>query len=422
MPINSSKEKQDRAYTTHTTCRVCGSSDLTFLYNIGKHYVNDFLLPSEDPGVKVPIELDLCNCCGLVQAKHTAPQNFLYTRHYWYKSGVTQMMRDALRDVTSTIENMGILNPSDIVLDIGANDGTLLHSYMYDDLVRVGVEPAKNLADQCFLAADIFIEDFWSAEGYWLRTDKKAKVITALGMFYDLEDPNQFIADVAEVLHEDGVFIAQLMCLKNMMDLKDIGNFAHEHLEFYSLKSLEYLLDLHDLQLYRIETNSVNGQSYRLFIRHNRSNFPKITSDDRKTIANAYEAEEGLDYPTPHHLFIQQLRDNRRDVVSYIRGLYDAGKSIWIYGASTKGNTILQFYGLDAMMIDGAADKSPEKCGRIMVGTGIPIFSEEEARKVKPDYFLVLPYAFIDEFIEREREFLSRGGHFIVPLPELKII
>ncbi len=411
-------------YTTRDTCRVCGSRDLTFLFSLGEQFVSDFPSPGEAlKGKKVPIDLELCNQCTLVQAKHTAPQDFLYTRHYWYRSGVTQTMRQALRDVASSIENRISLAPGDVVLDIGSNDGTLLRSYALDGLQLVGVEPAFNLADEGRVGLDDFLNVFWNYIDYDACIGKPAKVITALGMFYDLEDPNRFIADVAKALSPDGIFVAQLMCLQNMIDLGDVGNFAHEHLEFYSFKSLEYLYQKHGLKIIDVETNNVNGQSYRIWACHRKR---ELCLNPVKTarIASAFliEHDQGSNKPEFFHAFFDRLEKNKRKVVEFIEDVVAEGKTVWVYGASTKGNVILQYYGLDCRLITGAADRSPEKWGRVTVGTNIPIYSEEEVRKTNPDYFLVLPYTFIDEFVERESKFLSRGGHFIVPLPEMRII
>jgi hypothetical protein len=330
-------------------------------------------------------------------------------------------MRDALRDVASDVESMVDLRSGDIVLDIGSNDGTLLRAYTVEGLNKVGVEPATNLAEEGRRGVDVFIPEFWSKEVYQEHCSQKAKVITALGMFYDLEDPNQFVADIAECLTDDGLFVAQLMCLRNMINLRDVGNFAHEHLEFYSFNSLVYLYRQHGLKIIDVETNDVNGQSYRIYATLSESlRKPKLGAAER--IRSVIKSEEGLDTPEIHREFFDLLERNKRTVVTFIEDIVAEGKSVWVYGASTKGNVLLQYYGLDSRLISGAAERSPEKWGRVTVGTNIPIYSEKEAREENPDYFLVLPYSFIDEFVEREAAYLAGGGHFIIPLPEMEII
>jgi NDP-4-keto-2,6-dideoxyhexose 3-C-methyltransferase len=402
------------------TCRVCGSENLTELFSLGTQYVSDFVEPGQEKnGNRCPIILDLCGNCTLVQQRYTAPQDFLYTRKYWYRSGVTQTMRDSLRDVTREIESRVNLTPGDVVLDIGSNDGTLLRTYARDDIITIGVEPATNLVEEGRQGLSYFINDFWGADDLdWLGVGK-AKVITALGMFYDLEDPNKFIGDVAKALAPDGVFVAQLMCLKQMLDQKDVGNLAHEHLEFYTLKSLTWLLQNHGLEIYDVEENNVNGGSYRLWIRHE---LKSLTCSDMTSRAfDFYEDELCLRDADSYVEFRSQMESNRREINNFVKGVVADGKKVWVYGASTKGNVLLQYYGLDHTLIEGAAERSPEKYGKVTIGTGIPICNEHEAR-AKADYFLILPYAFLDEFIDREHGWRATGGKFIVPLPEFRIV
>lgn len=438
-------------YTTRTTCRVCGSTDLAPLFSLGNQYVSNFVEADQVcSGPQCPIDIELCNDCTLVQAKHTAPQEFLYTRHYWYRSGVTQTMRNALADVAKSAKRVVNLKPGDVVLDIGSNDGTLLRSYSVPDLITMGVEPAENLWEEGSRGITRLVKNFWKVGEYdgkpLIEQDDKGcgyypppggfKAITALGMFYDLEDPNQFIADVAKVLHPEGVFIAQLMCLKQTLEKKDVGNFAHEHLEFYSLRSLDILLKRHGLQMFDVEENNVNGGSYRLYIRHTEPGVKPATDGYRRLSGYMLAEEEpglALHDPNTYLSFFQELERGKAKVMDFIRKEVAAGKRVWIYGASTKGNVILQYYGLrytpyygDLMerpsLIEAAADRSPEKWGKYTVGTGIPIKSEEDFRKANPNYALVMPYAFINEFIQRESAWLEGGGKFIVPLPEPRVI
>jgi NDP-4-keto-2,6-dideoxyhexose 3-C-methyltransferase len=235
----------------------------------------------------------------------------------------------------------------------------------------------------------------------------KAKVITAIGMFYDLEDPNQFIRDARKALAEDGIFIAQLMCLAPMLDKNDVGNICHEHLEYYSLESLEYLFNTNGLEIFKVEENDVNGGSYRIFARHDKGT--GIPLDEKFTFDDFVA-------------FAERIQANRDRCVEFIKQEVARGKTVYVYGASTKGNVILQYYGLDHTLITAASEKSPEKWGKYTIGTWIPIVSEEEARRAKPDYFLVLPWAFFKEFYERERAWREGGGQFILPLPEFRVV
>ena len=397
---------------TRTTCRLCGGDKLHDIFSVGEQYINDFV-PEEKmgKGLKAPLDLIMCDKCSLLQLRHTAPQELLYSRHYWYRSGVTDTMRKALRDITEQVESMVELKPGDVVLDIGANDGTMLASYATEGINRVGCEPADNLIDMLKENTKYVMHDFWNHEKYMELASQwgfgKAKVITAIGMFYDLEDPNKFIKDAQRALAEDGVFVAQLMCLAPMIEKNDLGNICHEHLEFYSLDSLKYLFETNGLEMFKIEENEINGGSYRIFARHYKGT--GIEFDEK------FSMNDILD-------FAKRLKTNRKLCVDFIKSEVAKGKTVYVYGASTKGNVILQYYGLDHTLITAAAERSPEKWGKYTIGTWIPIVSEEEARKAQPDYFLVLPWAFFDEFYKREEKWRSKGGKFIVPLPEFRVV
>lgn len=456
------------SYRTIARCRLCNSDKLEPLFSLGDQFVSDFVYPGkEKAGVSCPIELVLCRDCTLVQQRHTASQDFLYTRHYWYRSGITDTMRIALADVVRAAYRLVSMKSGDIALDIGSNDGTLLRCYK--DLrheveqdpgeaardcdepglatpFTVGFEPATNLAEQGRQGVDLFVNDFWSADTYFREVEEnhqdefphRAKVITALGMLYDLDDPNRFIADVARVLRRDGLFIAQLMCLKQTLELGDVGNYAHEHLEFYSLVSMGRLLHKHGLEIFDVEENTVNGGSYRLFIRHQGygvgTGKPRLYKSGLMEYA-AIEADRGLHSPTTYADCYTRMVSDRSRLVHFLQEEVRSGKKVWIYGASTKGNVLLQWYGLDPGyqptgreglwkrgLVVAAADRSPEKWGKVTAGTGIPIVSEDEFRREKPDYALVMPYAFRDEFMRREKDWLSQGGKFIFPLPRLEVV
>ena len=397
---------------TRTSCRLCGSEELEDVFSLGEQYINDFV-PKEmvGKGLKAPLDLVICSKCSLLQLRHSAPQELLYSRHYWYRSGVTDTMRLALRDITEQIESMITLKSGDVVLDIGANDGTMLTTYTKEGIRKVGCEPADNLIPMLEENTRYVMHDFWSYERYMELAKQwgfgKAKVITAIGMFYDLEDPNKFIKDAQMVLAEDGIFVAQLMCLTPMLEKNDLGNICHEHLEYYSLESLKYLFETNGLEMFRIEENNVNGGSYRIFARHYKGTGIKFKEK--------YARKDILQ-------FGKRIEINRRVCVEFIKAEVAKGKKVYVYGASTKGNVILQYYGLDNTLITAASERSPEKWGKYTIGSWIPIVSEEEARKAKPDYFLVLPWAFFDEFYLREKEWRLGGGKFIVPLPNFRVV
>jgi len=412
-----------------TTCRVCQGS-LEPIFSLGEQYISNFLPPQQPDGPKAPLELALCSLCKLLQLRHTVPGEFY--QHYWYRSGTNQTMRSALADIANTAERLMNLRAGDAVLDIGCNDGTLLASYKTQGIYRVGFDPAENLAVVSRKVADRVISSFFGSEAFQGDPElknRRPKVVTSIAMFYDLEDPNTFVADIKRVMDPDGLWVVQMSYLPLMLQQNDFGNICHEHLEYYSLQSLEYLLNLHDFVLVDVELNDVNGGSFRAYIR-NREADPNAFSDTshrqlaaaRMSALRDNETNMEFDKIKPYREFADRVEQIKRDVSTFVRDQVDGDKKVFVYGASTKGNTMLQYFGLNHCLITAAAERNPDKWGKVTVGTRIPIVSEDEARHSKPDYFLVLPWHFLNEFREREKDYLVSGGRFIVPLPHFALI
>lgn len=403
----------NRSNVEHSACRLCGFAELEPIFNIGNQYINDFVTSEKvGKGLRAPLELVHCKQCDLTQLRHTAPQELLYSRQYWYRSGVTDTMKRELRNIVVDAQGLVNLAVGDLVLDIGANDGTLLQYYDTAGVVRVGCEPADNLVDELEAHCEVLIHDFWNAETFHKATkdhgdNSKAKIVTAIGMFYDLEEPAKFVKDIEKVLHDDGVFIAQLMTLAPMLEKNDLGNICHEHIEFYSYKSLVYMYEMCGLEIFEVQENLVNGGSYRIYARKYQNG--SITYAEAASKKDLIEFKERID----------QIK---YQCINFFKDEKAKGKTIHVYGASTKGNVILQYFGLDTSLIDCAAERSPEKWGRHTIGSWIPIVSEEESRRQNPDYYFVLPWAFFDEMYERESEWRARGGKFVVPFPEFRVV
>lgn len=415
---------------TRTTCRACGGSFEPIL-DLGEHYVSDFPKPGDPDGIKAPLELVLCRRCRLLQLKHTVPPEAMY-RNYWYRSGTNRTMRLALADIANKAETLIHLQPGDGVLDIGCNDGTLLAAYRTGGIRRIGFDPAQNLAESSRKVADAVVVDFFSAAAFEREPashGSRPKVVTSIAMFYDLEEPNAFVADVKRVMHPDGLWIVQMSYLPLMLKTNEFGNICHEHLEYYSLQSFEYLLRQHGFEVVDVELNDVNGGSLRAYIR-NHDAAPDAFADptyrslaaERVQAMREHEIKLGLDEKRVYLDFARRVERIKGDVVGFVREQQARGRSTYVYGASTKGNTVLQYFGLDASLIAAAAERNAEKWGRVTVGTHIPIVSEAEARAAKPDYFLVLPWHFLTEFMEREYDYLATGGRFIVPFPYFTLI
>ena len=266
-------------------CLLCKNKKLKKIFSLGNFFVSNFVNKyNMNKGIKAPLNLLYCNKCSLLQLSHIAPQEIMYRRFYLYRSGVTKIMQQGLKNIFDESLKYVKIKKNDVVLDIGANDGTLLKYYKKESFKTIGCEPAKNLESVLKKNCHYVMKNFWSKkeldkvlEKYRLR---KPKVITAIGMFYDLEDPNMFIKDAADSLDNNGIFIAQLMCLKSMVNKNDIGNICHEHIEFYSLKSLKYLFEKNGLEIFKIEENDINGGSYRIYCRKFKKGSIKLKDED----------------------------------------------------------------------------------------------------------------------------------------------
>lgn len=414
---------------TYTTCRIC-QSPLEPIYSLGDHYISDFLLPDQKCGIKAPMELMLCSCCCLLQLKHTVPAETLY-RNYWYRSSTNESMQYVLADIAQKAETYIQLQEGDAVLDIGCNDGTLLASYKTKGICKIGFDPAKNLAVLAQKVANHVVSDFFSSETFFSYPElatRPPKIITSIAMFYDLDTPKKFVSDIKKVMHPDGLWIVQMSYLPLMIQQNAFDNICHEHLTYYSLYAFEYLLNLYDLEVVDMELNYVNGGSFRLYIRNrsaSKKTFDTLNQDLRSERLHKFRAQEldmGLDSKTLYTEFAMRIDRIKNDVVSFILQQTKQNKKFYVYGASTKGNTLLQHFGLNHTLITAAADRNPNKWGKVTVGTRIPIVSEQEARAANPDYFLILPWHFLNEFKIREKEFLLSGGRFLVPLPHFSIV
>lgn len=411
-------------YSTRTTCRLC-NGDLEDIVSLGDIHLSTFLDTNENQPPKAPVDLVRCVDCNLLQLKHTVNPDIMYNQ-YWYQSGLNQSMITALKDVVDRVTHRITLKENDVVLDIGANDGTLLKNYP-DYVTKVACEPS-NLAHLAKDSCDILINDFFSFESYTKATTRRAKVITAIAMFYDLEDPHVFVQDLADVLADDGVLVIQMMDLMSMIKLNDFPNLCHEHLEYYSLEVLCKLLAQHDLEIFDVEYNAVNGGSLRVYatpvgVIPQRYIVDPDGSIFRSEIMHHIDAErEFFSNINIAEYFKAEVEAVKRKVTEYIHTCNTDGKTVAVLGASTKGNTTLQYFGLNDSHIIHAAEVNPDKYGKRTVGSNIPIIPQTESLNLKPDYYLVLPWGFIDFFVSKFDSYLRSGGKFIVPLPQPRVI
>jgi hypothetical protein len=328
-------------------------------------------------------------------------------------------MRKALEDIVIKACEVARPKGGDIVMDIGCNDGTLLRSYEIPDLKLVGFEPAKNLVQDARKGTTFVFNDFFGYEQFHRKfPSSKAKLITSIAMFYDLDAPDAFVADIVKCLDPRGVWVIQQNYLCSMLEQNGFDNIGHEHLTYYSLGTMSLLLNNHNLEIFDVETNDVNGGSFRTYI----SRKGQFTIRDSVKKLQGFEAKLFSKKPSIYTAFAENIRTIKTQLKEFITSQVENGKTVYVYGASTRGNTILQYCKLDYRLIKKATDANPEKWGRETPGTKIPIVSKEEARQDRPDYFLVLPHHFLSEISAQEQGYLESGGKFIVPLPRFRIV
>ena len=410
------------------SCRACHSSNLTPVLSLGDQYVTNFInSESEQNNMnKVPLDLILCMNCKLLQLKHNAPAESMWNEQYWYKSGISSTIKNDLKDIAEKTAKIINLNGGDLVIDIGCNDGTLLNFYneYNKKLNLIGFEPSKNVALEASRKGFKVINNFFNAEDFRKYFDnEKAKIITAISMFYDLEYPNRFLKDIGEILDPNGIFIIQQNYLLDMLENNAFDNICHEHREYYSLISLKAVLEKYGFEIFDISFNDINGGSIRTYIKFKDNNLKGFENSEIR-IKNAIQREKevGLDTLNPYKEFASRINKIKKEIINFLEKEKKIGKKIWIYGASTRGNVALQYFGLNKSVIDGIADKNSDKWGKKTVGSLIPIFSPEDMRKNKPDYLFINTWHFFDEIKKQEAELFNKKCKFLVALPEFKVI
>jgi SAM-dependent methyltransferase len=414
--------------TYRKTCRICASSSLTKVIDLGEQYLQgSFIKPGRlmPPMRRIPTELVRCdptrdeNACGLLQMVVTVPPEVLYAS-YWYRSGTNQTMRSHLSSIAKDAAVMAGTK-SAVVLDIGCNDGTLLRAYP-KGFQKFGIDPS-DIAKGVDGDLEIIQDFFPSAVLAKRLDDKRFDIITSIAMFYDLEQPPLFVQALKSLLSADGIWIFEMSYMPAMIELNSYDTICHEHLEYYSFAVIERLLRMCGMKVVNVVFNDINGGSIRCYATHDNC-FKYNNSAFQEAIANVRrkEFELALDTDRPYRHFQERINSHKQELSRLLKDLKRDGKTIHVYGASTKGNTILQWCGIDHTIIPYAADRNPEKAGARTIGTDIAIISEEESRAMKPDYYLVLPWHFREEFVAREAPMLAAGTKLIFPLPNIEIV
>ena len=404
-----------------TACRICGSRSLDTVFDLGC-LVSCGVFPAADEPTPAPMPLELVQCagCGLVQLRHNFQRDDLFRHTYGYRSGINESMKAHLGSIVAAIERRVALRSGDIVLDIGSNDGTTLGLYKTAGLVRVGIDPTIERFLQYYQPGILTVADFFTRDNYRkLKLGGLAKVVTSIAMFYDLPDPNAFVADVRDVLAPDGIWVLEQSYLPTMIDMGSFDTICHEHLEYYGLRQIVLLGERNGLRVIDVALNDANGGSFQITMCHDNQVYPR--NDKAINALLDREKAEGYDGRRPIDKLREQIATARDSVMTFLAGAKRDGKLVHGYGASTKGNTLLQYFWVTADLLPAIADRNPTKFGCRTPGTDIPIVSEDESRAMRPDSYFVLPWHFRDGFIAREAQFLGRCGKLVFPLPKFEI-
>ena len=406
-------------YSEALACRACSEPRLQETLNLGSQALSGVfpIFDQPDP-ISGPLVLGLCMNCGLVQLLHSFPSELMYGENYGYRSGLNGSMVKHLQRKALRLFNENNLTRDSVVLDIGSNDGTLLNALIGTGAQLYGMDPtSKKFAE--FYASEVHrVEDFFSSTAF-LSVSKQADLIFSIAMFYDLDDPVGFVEQISTSLKPNGVWHFEMSYLPSMLDSNSFDTICHEHVEYYSMKSLDFILTRAGMRIIDVELNDINGGSLAVTAcKSSSAREPKkvvdwLRSSENRRFGNFLEELQ---------LFVKRVEIQRVNIQTLLKTIKESGFSIWGVGASTKGNVLLQYCGLDNNIIDAIADVNEFKFGRVTPGTHIPIKSEEEMYIANPGYALVLPWHFKNTIVGRSEKYLDSGGRLIFPLPMLSIV
>jgi hypothetical protein len=403
-------------------CRSCNSTNIEVVFDLGEQVLTGvFQSESLDDISSGPVALVACDECRLVQMQYSYPLDEMYNQGYGYQSGLTSFMTQHLKGVISFATNQINLEKGDYVLDIGCNDGTLLNHYPENLYTLIGIDPvAKKYLERYPKNAKV-VTEFFTKESYFSVASNKAKIVTSISMFYDLEDPVGFAKSIASVLSEDGVWVFEQSYLPAMLRTNSYDTICQEHVEYYSLAAIEYILQQAGMAIIDASQNEVNGGSIRLAAVHKVSVLASKISPEASWLIEQ-EKTHDIFSNQPWEDFQKNVDRQKLDLIKLLTELKNAGKTVIGYGASTKGNVILQYCGIGPDLLPFIGDITPSKDGVFTPGSKIPVISMEKAKAMKPDYFLVLPWGFRSDILLREKNTMSNGTKFIFPLPYVEIV
>ena len=407
-------------YKKITHCRLCYSKKLKQIINFGSICLSSaFPYKNSKFNKIIPMIFGICKNCRSVQLLHNYDLKALYNNDYGYRSGINQSMIDHITSITNDIKKIIKFKIGDYVLDIASNDATLLKSYKFSKINYVGIDPTINKYKKFYPKNFKTKSTLFSKNKYLnLSNKQKAKVITSIAMFYDVQNPNEFVSDIKDILSKNGIWVMEMYYLPILLKYNAYDSICHEHITYFSFNQINYLCEKNNLKIFKVSLNSMNCGSIRYFICHRDARF-KL---DYNSINKCKKLEKILDQDSCFYNFKKRIKLLSIKLNLIIKNLNKRKKTIHVYGASTKGNISLQYLKLSVKDISFAADRNPLKWNRKMPGSNIPIISEASSRAKNPDYYLVLPWHFKKGFIKREKKFLAKGGKLIFPLPKIEIL
>jgi len=401
-------------------CRNCKSKKIKKLFSMGELSFSGKFLKE---GKKTPlstITLVMCDHCKLVQLKEKFSLSYLYNKDYGYVTGINKTMRNHIKKVVTNLSGRVSLDKNDHVLDIASNDGTLLNNYK-KNIKTWGIDPVINKFKKNYRRINYAIPNFFNLNSInKINSKVKFKIITALSVFYDLEDPNIFLKDIKRLLHKKGLFYLEFADLKLILQKNMFDTICHEHLEYYSVTFINQILKKYHLRICEHSYNDINGGSSAYYICHQNAKFKKNKKKINKILIE--EEKYGLGKIGTYTKFKKRIDHIGKNLNTLINQIIKKKKSIHGYAASTKGNILLQYYNLNSKKITYISDRNPNKVGLFTPGTNIPIISENLSRSLNPDFYLVLAWHFKKEILEREKEIRKKGTKFIFPLPKIEIL
>ena len=401
-------------------CRNCKNTELFDLFSLGKiSFTGRFPNTIRQNVPKAYLNVLMCKKCKLVQLDRNFDLNYLYGKSYGYRTGINKTMTDHVKKIVRKCSALVKLKSKQYVLDIGSNDATLLNFYA-NDIIKVGVDPLVNKYKKFYKKINYKISNFFKIKDIEkIKIKKKFKIISALSVFYDLRDPNKFIKEIKKILDDKGVFVLEHVDLYYIIKNNIFDTICHEHLIFYSSKIIIEMMKNNGLKVFNHEYNEINGGSSRYYICHSKTNF-KVSKNIKKVLLR--ENLQGIGLKKTYKLFFTKILNEKIKLIKLIKKIKNEKQDIHGYGASTKGNVLLQFYNINNKVVNYIADRNPLKWNSFTPGTRIKIISESQSRKIKPHFYLVLPWHFKNEILIREKNIRKKGTKFIFPLPKVRVV